>query len=184
MTTILCKPNFNWLIFGILALKTTFSTPKILGFILITIKIATLPTQFHGPWVYTEAIVTLILVWKRGISKWGILKSLVSHVLNFVTWIHPWSRTNLSLDFDVHEKTLCRSILGPFLYTVVASHFLYSGRINRFCKFCKMYTTHSTVHRVFHGIRLALYICTTRNIDLIWRCGLMVRRLVCCAGGP
>ena len=45
---------------------------------------------------------------------------------------HPWSRTNLSLDFDVHEKIHCRSIFCPFLYTVVASHFLFGGRINRF----------------------------------------------------
>ena len=34
-----------------------------------------------------EATVTLIPVWKRGISKRGILKSLVSHFLNFKSWI-------------------------------------------------------------------------------------------------
>ena len=34
-----------------------------------------------------EATVTQRLVWKRGISKRGILKSLVSHVLNFKSWI-------------------------------------------------------------------------------------------------
>ena len=37
--------------------------------------------------VSPEATVTQRLVWKRGISKWGILKSLVSHVLNFKSWI-------------------------------------------------------------------------------------------------
>ena len=68
---------------------------------------------------------------------------------------NPWSRANLSLDFDVHEKTLCRSIFCPFLYTVGASHFLYGGRINRFCKSEKMYTVHSTVYRVVHRIGIA-----------------------------
>ena len=34
-----------------------------------------------------EATFTLILVWKWGDSKQGILKSLVSHVLNFKRWI-------------------------------------------------------------------------------------------------
>ena len=34
-----------------------------------------------------EATVTLVPVWKRGVSKRGILKSLVSHFLNFKSWI-------------------------------------------------------------------------------------------------
>ena len=34
-----------------------------------------------------EATVTLVPIWKRGVSKRGILKSLVSHVLNFKSWI-------------------------------------------------------------------------------------------------
>ena len=34
-----------------------------------------------------EATATQRLVWKRGISKRGILKSLVSHFLNFKSWI-------------------------------------------------------------------------------------------------
>ena len=37
----------------------------------------------HSP----EATVTQRLIWKRGVSKRGILKSLVSHVLNFKSWI-------------------------------------------------------------------------------------------------
>ena len=34
-----------------------------------------------------EATVTLVPVWKQGVSKRGILKSLVSHFLNFKSWI-------------------------------------------------------------------------------------------------
>ena len=34
-----------------------------------------------------EATVTLTAIWKRGVSKQGILKGLVSHVLNFLGWI-------------------------------------------------------------------------------------------------
>ena len=34
-----------------------------------------------------EATVTLVPVWKRGVPKQGILKSLISHVLNFKSWI-------------------------------------------------------------------------------------------------
>ena len=34
-----------------------------------------------------EATVTLVPVWKRDVPKRGILKSLVSHVLNFKSWI-------------------------------------------------------------------------------------------------
>ena len=37
----------------------------------------------HSP----EATVTLVPIWKRDISKRGISKSLVSHVLNFKSWI-------------------------------------------------------------------------------------------------
>ena len=37
----------------------------------------------------SEATVTQRLVWKRGIAKRGILKSFVSHVLNFMNWIKP-----------------------------------------------------------------------------------------------
>ena len=35
-----------------------------------------------------EATVTQCLIWKRGVPKRGILKSLVSHVLNFKSWIN------------------------------------------------------------------------------------------------
>ena len=42
-------------------------------------------TQVQGR-ISPEATVTLVLTWK-GISKQGILKSLVSHVLNFKSWI-------------------------------------------------------------------------------------------------
>ena len=34
-----------------------------------------------------EAIVTLVANWKQGVSKGGMLESLVSHVLNFKNWI-------------------------------------------------------------------------------------------------
>ena len=34
-----------------------------------------------------EATVTQRLIWKRGVPKRGILKSLESHVLNFKSWI-------------------------------------------------------------------------------------------------
>ena len=34
-----------------------------------------------------EATVTLVPVWKRGVAKQGTLKSLVSHFLNFKSWI-------------------------------------------------------------------------------------------------
>ena len=34
-----------------------------------------------------EATVTLTAVWKWGVSKRGILKSPVSHVVNFLGWI-------------------------------------------------------------------------------------------------
>ena len=47
---------------------------------------------------------------------------------------HPPSEINLGLKFEEHEKTQCSSILGPFSYTVGASHFFFPGRINRFCK--------------------------------------------------
>ena len=33
------------------------------------------------------ATLTLGPIWKQGVSKRGILKSLVSHVLNFLGWI-------------------------------------------------------------------------------------------------
>ena len=45
---------------------------------------------------------------------------------------HPWSRTDLGLKFEIHGKTLCRSILGPFSYTVGVSHFFYAGKIKRY----------------------------------------------------
>ena len=57
---------------------------------------------------------------------------------------HPPSEINLGLKFEVHEKTLCRSILGPFSYTVGVSHFLFPGRINRFCNSEKKW--HRTQH--------------------------------------
>ena len=34
-----------------------------------------------------EATLTLVFVWKQGVSKRGILKSLVSHLLNLESWI-------------------------------------------------------------------------------------------------
>ena len=37
--------------------------------------------------LWPEATVTLIAVWKWGISKWGILKSPITHVTNFIGWI-------------------------------------------------------------------------------------------------
>ena len=36
-----------------------------------------------------EATVTLTALRKCGVSKWDILKSPVSHVLNFLGWINP-----------------------------------------------------------------------------------------------
>ena len=34
-----------------------------------------------------KATVTLVPVWKQGVSKQGILKSIVSHFMNFKSWI-------------------------------------------------------------------------------------------------
>ena len=49
-----------------------------------------------------EATVTQCLIWKWGVSKWGILKSLVSHVLNFKSWI--------KLIYDKITHTYCAII--------------------------------------------------------------------------
>ena len=59
----------------ILGIQTLFSNP--FGFYALQKKTCLCP----------EATVTLVPVWKRGVSKRGILKSLVSHVLNFKSWI-------------------------------------------------------------------------------------------------
>ena len=44
-------------------------------------------TKEDGMCLCPEAIVTLTAVWKCGISEQGILKSPISHVLNFLGWI-------------------------------------------------------------------------------------------------
>ena len=46
------------------------------------------PPTLGGHFRYCpEATVSLVPIWKRGVSKRGILKSLVSHFLNFKSWI-------------------------------------------------------------------------------------------------
>ena len=50
-----------------------------------------------------EATVTLTAVQKRGISKWGILKSPVSHVLNFLGWIKLIFDTADLCNFVINE---------------------------------------------------------------------------------
>ena len=51
-----------------------------------------------------EATVPQRLVWKRGVSKRGILKSLVFHVLNFKSWI--------KLIYDTVD--VCNFVLNEF----------------------------------------------------------------------
>ena len=43
--------------------------------------------MLHNDYAQTEATVTSTAIWKQGVSDWGILKSPVSHVLNFLGWI-------------------------------------------------------------------------------------------------
>ena len=56
--------------------------------------------------IYTlspKATVTLVLVWKQGVSKLGILKSLVSHFLNFKSWIKLIYDTVDAYNFVINE---------------------------------------------------------------------------------
>ena len=46
-----------------------------------------MPFYVSCHWLRQEATFTLVPVWKRGVSKWGILKNLISHVLNYKSWI-------------------------------------------------------------------------------------------------
>ena len=50
-----------------------------------------------------EATVTLTAVWKWGVSKRGILKSAVSHVLNFLGWIKLIFDTTDLCNFVINE---------------------------------------------------------------------------------
>ena len=38
---------------------------------------------------------------------------------------HPWSRLTLGFFLNVHEQTLFYSVLGPYLYVVVALYSLH-----------------------------------------------------------
>ena len=41
------------------------------------------------------------------------------------TMSHPWSRLTLGFFLNVHEQTLFYSVLGPYLYVVVALYSLH-----------------------------------------------------------
>ena len=53
--------------------------------------------------IILEATVTLVLIWKQSVSKRGILKSLVSHVLNFKSWIKLIYDTVNICNFVINE---------------------------------------------------------------------------------
>ena len=61
---------------------------KIHGFETSRFKIEVFKTEITVVFVQCpEATVTLTAIWKRGVSKRGILESPVSYVLNFLGWI-------------------------------------------------------------------------------------------------